>query len=205
VTLPPVEKNGFVTFGSFNNFSKVTPQVLAAWAEVLRGVSDSRMLILAKVNPPLKAYVKDSFQKLGIDPDRVELCSFRPTREYLELRGLVDITLDTFPFNGHTTTCDTLWQGVPVVALAGDTYCSRFGSSALVNLRLESLIATSTQQYIQIATELAHDRPRLAQMRAKLRDTMRSSIITDAKRFTRNLEAAYRQMWADWCSGPTRA
>jgi protein O-GlcNAc transferase len=114
----------------------------------------------------------------------------------------VDITLDTFPFNGHTTTCDTLWQGVPVVALAGNTYCSRFGSSALVNLGLESLIAVSTPQYIQIAIELAQDRARLARMRAELRETMRNSAIVDAKTFTRNLEAAYRQMWTDWCNKP---
>ena len=101
------------------------------------------------------------------------LADRRPRPEYLELIEQVDIALDPFPFNGHTTTCDALWQGVPVVTLAGHNYVSRFGSSALVSLGLEELIANSTEEYVSIAARLAGDLPRLAELRATMRENGR--------------------------------
>ena len=123
----------------------------------------------------------------------------QPQEEYFRLLARVDIGLDPFPFNGHTTTCDCLWMGVPVVMLAGATYASRFGGSALVNLGLESLIAGSQTQYVEIAIQLASDSAALETLRADLRPRMSRSPLVDGVGFTRNLEAAYREMWARWC------
>lgn len=135
----------------------------------------------------------------GVSVDRVELVPRRPVRQYLELIAQVDLALDTFPFNGHTTTCDCLWQGVPVVALAGNSYVSRFGSSGLATLGLDRLVADSVEQYIAKAAGLAGDPQCLRELRCSLRDGMQASALMDYPGFTRNLEAAYRQMWRTWC------
>ena len=197
--LPAVQR-GHVTFGSFNNFAKITPQVLATWAELLRRVPDARLVILTTVTDSVRAYVHGAFAKQDVSSDRVELIHRRPRKGYLELISEVDVALDPFPFNGHTTTCDTLWQGVPVVHLSGDRYASRFGGSGLKTLGLEELIASTTEQYVDIASGLADDVDRLEALRATLRDRMQESPLADYAGFTRNLEAAYRQMWVDWCS-----
>ncbi len=196
----PAASRGHITFGSFNHVSKITPEVLATWAELLRAVPGSRLVFLAHATPWLAAHVRDALARHGIAADRVELASRRPHAEYLALISTVDVALDAFPFNGHTTTCDCLWQGVPVVMLAGKTYVSRFGSSALVNLDLQEWIATTPQQYVETAAHLASDLSRLAELRAGLRERMAASPILDAGGFTRNLEAAYREMWQAWCS-----
>ena len=123
-----------------------------------------------------------------------------PRRDYLELISNCDIALDPFPFNGHTTTCDCLWQGVPVVTFSGDDYRSRFGGSGLKTLGLEELIATSVDGYVARAVALAGDLDHLAQLRAGLRDRMAASPLLDFKAFAGNVEAAYAQMWAEWCA-----
>jgi predicted O-linked N-acetylglucosamine transferase (SPINDLY family) len=113
----------------------------------------------------------------------------------------LDIVLDTFPYNGHTTSLDALWMGVPVVSLAGRTPVSRAGLSQLTNLGLPELVAHSEDDYVRIAVELAGDLPRLGQLRSTLRERMENSVLTDAPRFARNVEAAYRKMWQAWCTG----
>ncbi len=110
-----------------------------------------------------------------------------------------DIALDPIPFNGHTTTCDAVWMGVPVVMLEGSTYASRFGGCVLAQVGLEHLIARSVDEYIEIATRLASDRKGLSQLRGQLRSRMARSPILDFAGFARNLEDAYRQMWIEWC------
>jgi len=127
------------------------------------------------------------------------LATRRPYEQYLQLIQQVDIALDPFPFNGHTTTCDSLWMGVPVVMLAGPTYASRFGGSALINLQMRDWIADTPEQYVEIAARVARDLDRLQALRGELRAGMTASPLLDAVRFTRNLEAAYRQMWRGWC------
>jgi predicted O-linked N-acetylglucosamine transferase (SPINDLY family) len=119
----------------------------------------------------------------------------------LQLIQTVDVALDPFPFNGHTTTCDALWQGVPVVMLAGNTYASRFGGSVLANVGQERLIAGSTEEYIDRAVELASDPASLAKLRTGLRPQMARSPLLDFKGFAQNVEGAYRRMWIDWCQG----
>jgi predicted O-linked N-acetylglucosamine transferase (SPINDLY family) len=191
---------GHVTFGSFNNFAKVTPGVLSAWAALLQAVPGSRLVIVAHDVPSLREYLASTFTAENVDPQRVQLVGRCPRGEYLAWMGRVDVALDPFPFNGHTTTCDALWQGVPVVTLAGATYASRFGSSAHVSLGLQELIAQSPPQYVEIAARLAGDAEKLKHLRLTLRDRMAASPLLDFAGFTRNLEAAYRQMWTDWCA-----
>ena len=196
----PRADNGYITFGSFNAFGKVTPEVLATWATLLAEVPNAKLTILADAAPSQQAYLNDIFQREGIDAQRITLANRRPRAEYLELIQQADIALDPFPFNGHTTTCDCLWQGVPVVALAGNHYASRFGSSAHQHVELQDLVAQTPQQYVETAARLAADVGRLAKLRQELRPRMAASPLVDYVGFTRNLEAAYRQAWQDWCA-----
>jgi predicted O-linked N-acetylglucosamine transferase (SPINDLY family) len=132
----------------------------------------------------------------GVAAGRVTLLGRTATREdYLRLHHAVDICLDPFPFNGVTTTCDALWMGVPVVSLAGTTWVSRVGVSLLSHLGLADLIGATPDAYVAAATRLAHDLPRLRELRAGLRARMRGSTLMDGPRFTRHLEEAYRRMW----------
>ncbi len=196
----PAVKNGFVTFGSFNNFSKITPDVLRVWAQIVSRVAGSRLILLADITPSLRQYVQGVFDTQGVDPGRLELVNRLPREKYLELISRADVALDPFPFNGHTTTCDALWQGVPVVTLSGQNYVSRFGGSGLMTLGLESLIARTAPEYIEIATTLASDVGRLKSLRGSLRQRMAASPLLDFQTFTRNLEAEYRKMWIRWCA-----
>ena len=198
----PARTTGGVTFGSFNKLAKITTEVLSAWAQILFRVPNSRLLVLADPSDAALARMRSAFAAHGVAGERLEFVGKRPRREYLELHQQVDIVLDTFPFNGHTTVCEALWMGVPVIVLAGETYVSRFGGSALVNMDLQDLIATSTEGYIETAVQLAGDLDRLPALRATLRERMLASPLLDAAGFTRNLEDAYRQMWTRWCSEP---
>jgi predicted O-linked N-acetylglucosamine transferase (SPINDLY family) len=130
----------------------------------------------------------------------VELTGFAPRWEYLSLYQRIDIALDPFPCNGMTTTCDALWMGAPVLTLPGKTPVSRAGLSLLSSIGLEELAATSEDDYVRIAVDLAGDLPRLTNLRGTLRSRMRSSPLMDASRFARNVEAAYRSMWERWLS-----
>ena len=163
----PALAAGHVTFGSFNNFAKVSPATLESWLSILDRVTDSRLLILAHGGGSLEARVRRQAESLGIDAGRIEFCEKRQRPAYLELMGRVDVALDPFPFNGHTTTCDAIWMGLPVVMLAGSTYASRFGGSVLNQVGLERLIARSPREYIEIAVDLAADVDALADLRGR--------------------------------------
>jgi protein O-GlcNAc transferase len=191
---------GAVTFGCLNNFSKVNEQMLNLWAHLLARVNDSRLVILSPSGPH-RLRALEAIEREGVAGSRVEFAEQRPWREYLELYHRLDIVLDTFPYNGGVTTCDALWMGLPVVSLAGDTSVSRAGLSLLTNLGLPELVAHSETEYVNIAEGLAQDLPRLAELRSTLRDRMKSSVLMDASRFTRNIEMAYREMWSRWCAG----
>jgi predicted O-linked N-acetylglucosamine transferase (SPINDLY family) len=115
----------------------------------------------------------------------------------------IDIGVDTLPYNGHTTSLDSFWMGVPVVTLVGSSVVGRAGLSQLTNLGLTELIASTADQYVRIVGELAEDRPRLSRLRATLRARMQASPLMDAPRFTRNIEAAFRVMWQRWCATHT--
>jgi predicted O-linked N-acetylglucosamine transferase (SPINDLY family) len=139
--------------------------------------------------------IRDFLDRHGIAADRLHYASPTATRfEYLELYLAVDIALDPFPYNGVTTTADALWMGVPVISLAGPTSVSRQGVRFLRNAGLDELLAETPEQYVRIASDLADDLSRLAALRSGLRERMRCSPLLDARRLTRDLEAAYRDM-----------
>ncbi len=195
----PALKTGNITFGCLNNFMKISPMVLETWAQLLASVPRSRLLLHADAGDHRKR-VHSVLAAAGIAPDR---CQFAPqvqTHDYFRLYHQIDIGLDPFPYAGGTTTCDALWMGVPVVTLAGGTAVGRGGVSILSQVGLTDLIAGDVDQYVQIIKQLASDPPRLQQLRAGLREQMRSSPLMDAPRFARTIESAYRQIWQHWCS-----
>jgi predicted O-linked N-acetylglucosamine transferase (SPINDLY family) len=115
----------------------------------------------------------------------------------------IDIALDAFPYTGGTTTCDGLWMGVPTMTLAGALGISRMGASILTSVGLTELIARDTTEFCRIATDLSHDARRISEIRASMRERLYKSPLTDAKRFTRDLEAAFRKAWRQWCGNPS--
>jgi len=137
----------------------------------------------------------------GVASERIEFVSPQPRRKYLEFYHRIDLGLDTIPYNGHTTSLDSFWMGVPIVTLIGQTVVGRAGLSQLMNLNLPELIASTAGQYVQIAAELADDLSRLTDLRRTLRQRMEQSVLMDAPRFADDIEAAYREMWRAWCAG----
>jgi predicted O-linked N-acetylglucosamine transferase (SPINDLY family) len=196
--LPALEQ-GHVTFGCLNNFCKLNPSVVKLWAQVLAAVDHSRLMILAPQGAHRQIYL-DLLAQEGVERHRVTFVGGRPRPQYLELYHHIDLGLDTFPYNGHTTSMDSFWMGAPVVTMAGQTVVGRAGVSLLRNLGLPELIAESPEQFVRIAAELANDLPRLAALRATLRERMQNSPLMDAPRFAHHVEAAYRRMWQRWCA-----
>lgn len=200
---PPVIHNGRVTFGSFNILPKVSDSMLRLWSSILREVPGAHLLLKATAFAATSARerITQALSDQGIDAARLDLRGFAPSHaEHLSVYGQVDIALDTFPYHGTTTTCDALWMGVPVVTLAGQTHASRVGVSLLSNVGLPELIASSPQEYVRIAVELASDVNRLAALRREMRARMAASPLMDAPQFAKDIEAAYRQMWQHWCT-----
>jgi predicted O-linked N-acetylglucosamine transferase (SPINDLY family) len=196
----PAARTGQVTFGSFNALPKVRPAVVAAWAEVLRQVPGSRLVLKSRAlkDEEARRRILGMFARRGMDEARVELAGALPSHaHHLELYNRIDIALDTFPYHGTTTTCEALWMGVPVVVRAGETHVARVGVSLLERIGLGELAADSEGGYIERAVALAGNLQRLAELRAGLRGRMAGSSITDAAVFTRDLENAYRRMWEE--------
>ncbi len=202
VDVLPCISSGRITFGSFNNFAKVTKPMLACWSQILRRVPGSRLFIkaLGLHSERARSQLFQTMRDLGIAPERLDIRGPVPAGDHLALYGSMDIALDTYPYHGTTTSCEALWMGVPVITLAGQSHVSRVGVSLLSNVRLPELIAQTSDQYIQIATELAQELPRLIDIRSSLRERMSKSPLMDGPRFARNIEAAYRQMWRNWCA-----
>ncbi|MGD0464988.1 MAG: tetratricopeptide repeat protein [Tepidisphaeraceae bacterium] len=197
VNAPPCLEKGFVTFGCLNNFSKVNDALLSLWARVLNANPSSRLLLLAPEGSA-RRWVLD---RLGVGPERVEFVLRRPRSEYLRTYHRIDIGLDTLPCNGHTTSLDAFWMGVPVVSRIGSTVVGRAGWSQLSNLHLTELAARDDEQFVKIASELARDVDRLADLRRTLRRRMLDSPLTDGRKFTQGVESAFRQAWREWCRG----
>jgi predicted O-linked N-acetylglucosamine transferase (SPINDLY family) len=194
----PALTSGHVTFGSLNNFSKVNASVLGVWARVLNAVPGSRLLMLVP-DGDNRQFALDVLGREAIAAERVSFVGTQRRRPYLETYRQLDIGLDTFPYNGHTTSLDSFWMGVPLVTLVGQTVVSRGGLSLLTNVGLAKLAATSADGFVRIAVALANDLPRLAELRRTLRERMASSPLVDVPRLARDLETAYRRMWREWC------
>lgn len=198
VTPLPALTAGHITFGCLNNFGKVTPVTLAIWCRLLAAVPEAHLLLHTHPGSHRRR-LRELFARNNLDPQRLEFADHVPIAQYFRCYQSIDIALDPFPFPGGTTTCDALWMGVPVITLAGPTPVSRGGVSLLSNIGLSELAAQSVDEYVAIAATLARDLPRLAALRAGLRERMQRSPLMDAPRFARNLEAAYRSMWHRWC------
>jgi predicted O-linked N-acetylglucosamine transferase (SPINDLY family) len=195
----PARSSGHITFGTLNNICKTNPPVAGLWAQVLSRVPGSRLAVLvaggAQGSPTLLGMLRHA----GIDPARIDVFARCPRRQYLDLFNRIDISLDTLPYNGHTTSLDSLWMGVPVVTVAGSCGVTRGGVSVLNNVGLPELIAQTPDQYIDIAVRLCGDLPGLEALRAGLRQRMRSSPLMDAPAAARGVEQAYRTIWSRWC------
>lgn len=208
VVPPPCLGRGAVTFGSCNNLSKVTDAAIDAWAGILRRVKGSRLLLKARsFNDAATARrVREEFAARGVSAERLDLRG--PVRDmagHLAAYGEVDVALDTFPYNGATTTFDALWMGVPVVSLAGDRHSARVGASILTRLGLHELVASDLAEYCGRALALARNPGRLEDLRDRLRPLLGGSALTDAPRFARAMEAAFREMWRQRRTGEAGA
>ena len=199
----PHVATGRATFGSFNTLEKVTAAQIGLWAQILRQVAGARMLLKNKSlgDAGVRDRVRAAFAAHGVGAERLVLAGPEPEpARHLARYHDVDVALDTFPYGGTTTTCEALWMGVPVVTLAGPTHRSRVGLTLLSAVGLSELTATTPQQYVDLAVTLAGEPARLRALRDSLRERVRLSPLTDARRFTENLESAYRQMWRAHCS-----
>jgi protein O-GlcNAc transferase len=197
----PALRNGYVTYGCFNNLAKVGRPVIALWSQLLLASPDSRLMLEASglEKKFLRNQVIREFAAHGIGVERLTLIGRKPEQQYV-LYNEIDIALDPFPCNGGNTSLDTLWMGVPIVTLAGTTFVSRMGVSLLSNLGLQHLIANSHQEYVDVALRLASDWTQLNKLRMELRPRMQASPLMNEAAFVRNLEAAYAGMWNTWCN-----
>ncbi len=194
----PSRDRGYVTFGSFNNLTKVTPQVVKLWAKVLNAVPSSRLLLKSKqlLDEEAKLKLWELFKKEGVEKERIELIAWLPKKEgHLALYSRIDIGLDPFPFNGATTTCEALWMGVPTITLAGDRHAGRVGASIMKQIGLDDFVAEDLASYVNLAVQHANDPEHLSSIREGLRARMESSKLCDGPSFAKDIEVAYRKMW----------
>lgn len=192
---------GAVTFGCFNNLTKVNPLVVALWSRLLRELPRSRLVLktFALGDATVQARIMTLFAAEDISPDRIVLEGASPHLGLLQRYNDIDIALDPFPYSGGLTTMEALWMGVPVVTMPGERFASRHSFSHLSNAGLDELVADGPETYLRIARELAHDLPRLAALRAGMRERLNASPLRRSKDYTRGYEAALRKMWKCWC------
>jgi len=194
---------GEIAFGSFNNFAKVTGEMVAIWGSVLRAVPGARLIIKARSlsDAFARKRLSEWLGQAGVGLERVEMIGWQATREsHLACYDNVDIALDTFPYNGTTTTCEALLMGVPVVTLAGRTHVSRVSASILSAMGCAEWIANSGEEYVRIASQLAREVDQLRQQRRGLRERLVGSAVCDGKGFVEKFEREFRTVWQRWCA-----
>lgn len=201
---PPVTplhalRAGRITFGSMHRLTKLNAAVLDAWSRVLQAAPGSRLLVLRDtLAGRAREELLRQFDLRGVSRKQLDLRDKFDARGHLAVFEEIDITLDTFPYNGGTISCESLWMGVPLVTLRGDRPPARAGASLLTSVGLGDLVARTVDEYVQLVVQLAADLPRLAAIRESLRPRMMATLC-DGVAFTRDLEAAYREMWKTWC------
>lgn len=195
----PVLKNGFITFGSFNNFAKVSEDVLYIWRAILDGVPRSKLILKGKIFSldDGKEIVKEKFRKMSFPLDRVEMRPYSP--DYLEQYKDIDIALDTFPYTGGTTTCEALFMGVPVITFRGKTHGARLSASIMTAADITELIAFSPMDYVKKAIQLSRRKELIAAYHVGLREHIKNSPLMDEQKYIRELEKIYRTVWKDYC------
>ncbi len=197
----PSEKNGYITFGSFNNLAKISEECIEMWGEILHQVPDSKLFIKRRElkDPWVKKYFVTQFERQGIGGDRLQFKTSQTKLEgHLRQYATIDIALDSFPYNGTTTTFEALWMNTPVISLSGESHASRVGQSILKYAGLGELAATSRKKYIEKAVTLANDQAQLAAYRKTLRAILAGSSLTNQQRFARSVARILRQQWIDW-------
>ncbi|MGA7413966.1 MAG: hypothetical protein WBW33_26045 [Bryobacteraceae bacterium] len=198
----PFEKNGYITFGCLNNPSKINQHVVNWWAGLLREVPDSKFLLRYMLydDPLVAARVDKMFRQAGVPVDRYQVFGGGAGTNFRNTYNSFEIALDTFPYNGTTTTCEALWMGVPVVTLYGDRFAARVGASLLTYCGLGGMVAANPDEYVQQAAALARQPELLARFRRELRTHLANTPVFDYPLFTGGLEDAYQQMFARWCA-----
>ncbi len=198
LTALPALASGFVTFGCLNAFRKLHDGVFRLWARVLREVPRSRLLLSGEAH--VRERLRALFAREGVQSERLEFVGRTSRREYLERYQRIDLGLDSFPYNGATTTLDAAWMGVPVVTLSGPRALQRAGACMAGNLGLPELVAHTEDEFVETAASLARDLERLAELRRGLRARLEQSPLGDVPRFARNLESVYRTVWRKYCA-----
>jgi predicted O-linked N-acetylglucosamine transferase (SPINDLY family) len=207
VQAPPALASGRVTFGSFNEYTKISDDQMRLWAKLLTAVPDSVLLLKVRLQGDMmrgnKLAIIQRFADAGIPRERLIIRNFaRSLRDALSMYHEVDICLDSYPYNGATTTCESLWMGCPVIGLYGnDNILSRLSLSILSAVGLGELAVGDGERYCATAVRLARDLDRLVELRQTMRERMRRSPLMDPARFTRALEDHYRTIWRRWCEG----
>ncbi|XP_057466926.1 probable UDP-N-acetylglucosamine--peptide N-acetylglucosaminyltransferase SPINDLY [Actinidia eriantha] len=204
VTPTPALSNGFITFGSFNNLAKITPKVLQVWARILCAVPNSRLVV--KCKPFCCDSVRQRFlstlEQLGLQSLQVDLLPLiLLNHDHMQAYALMDISLDTFPYAGTTTTCESLYMGVPCVTMGSLVHAHNVGVSLLNTVGLGHLVAKNEDEYVRLALALASDVTALSNLRLDLRNLMSKSPLCDGSKFTLGLESAYRDVWRRYCKG----
>jgi len=201
VSTLPCEQRGYVTFGSFNNSAKLNEKTIELWSNILKATPNSKLLLKFKSGQfdEVRALFVSRFEKYGVSEDRLMTSGWLQSPAHLELYHQIDIALDTFPYNGTATTCQSLLMGVPVISLAGEHHMSRVGLSLLKNVGLEFFVASTPQQYVSKAVVLAGQTESLSKIRASLRARMAASTLCNHIGFARKVEQAYRTMWHQYC------
>lgn len=201
VSALPALNNGYVTFGCFNNLSKMTDQVVALWARIMHDTPGSRLFLksIQLGGEKVCKEVVERFAVHGIAEDRLQMEGFTSRADYLAAYHRVDIALDPFPYTGGATTAESLWMGVPVFTLTGERLIGRQGTGLMMNAGLHDWVATNEDDYLQGVIRHASDLARLSALRAGLRAQVLASPLFDAKRLVHHFEEALRGMWATWC------
>jgi tetratricopeptide (TPR) repeat protein len=209
VTRPPCLQSGIVTFGCLAPQYKITTEVVEAWSRILKANPGSRLILKNVVlgKPSARAFVSDLFARFAVEANRVELDGPAEHFTFLERYGDIDIALDTFPYNGGTTTMEALWQGVPVLTFSGDRWAARISASLLIEAGLAEFIAADQEEYIALGGALAKDHgtpARLDNLRRTMREHLRVRPVCDCGGFARTMEEEYLKMWQECCEAKVR-
>jgi predicted O-linked N-acetylglucosamine transferase (SPINDLY family) len=206
VVSPPCLQNDYFTFGSLVTQYKITPQVMDAWAALLRGAASARLVLanLTLKSPHNRHYVREQFRLRDVDPDRLTLHGPADHATYLRHYDKIDLALDSFPYNGGTTTMEAIWQGVPVLTFDGDRWISRTSQTLLRRCHLGQFVATDVEDLVQRGISWACEPtawPKLAELRAEMRQRLAASSACDTPALARGMEQIYDEIWARWDQG----
>jgi protein O-GlcNAc transferase len=199
VAVPHADRSEALVFGSFNQANKIGDAALDIWCRVLRVLPEAELVVLDFSEERARRTLLEKLARRGIEATRVTIRGRERISEYLQAIANVDIALDPFPYNGATTTLDTLWMGTPIVALEGDRGVARGSCSILRTLDVPELIASTADEFVEINVRLARDITWRRALRASLRSRLTESPLMDAPKFVAGLESAYQKMWHDWC------